>query len=249
MSTIDNKQVLKSLAKSAQDKDPVSILRLAVDHFGAASVALASSLGAEDQVLTQMVRTQFPQVNIFSIDTGRLPQETHDVMRETAKAYGFSYDVLHPDENELSPLIARHGLDMFYESVELRKACCHARKITPLQKKLRNLSAWICGLRKGQSAARQAVQAVEWDEANNLFKVNPLAEWTEDQVWDYIRQNHIPYNKLHDQGYPSIGCAPCTRAVKPGEDIRSGRWWWEESTNKECGIHNRPAHPAGGPAR
>ncbi|MBF0123541.1 MAG: phosphoadenylyl-sulfate reductase, partial [Candidatus Omnitrophica bacterium] len=203
------------------------------------AIALASSLGAEDQMLTDMLITLEPEASVFTIDTGRLPQETHDLMERTSEYYGLRYQILYPDMTELDPLIAQHGPDLFYKSVDLRKACCHARKVISLQKKLATLKAWICGLRRDQAVTRGALNKVEWDDANGLVKVNPLVDWTETQVWEYIKKNNVPYNRLHDAGYPSIGCAPCTRAVKPGEDIRAGRWWWEHADHKECGLHGR----------
>ena len=134
-------------------------------------------------------------------------------------------------------MVAEKGLDLFYESVENRKLCCHIRKVEPLKRALQGLKVWICGLRREQSVTRADLNVIEWDEANGLYKINPLIDWTEKQVWDYVHAEKIPYNKLHDQGYPSIGCAPCTRAVKPGEDVRAGRWWWESPDKKECGLH------------
>ena len=230
-----------------KDKSAGEILGWAKDRFGAAqagpasrgAVAFASSLGAEDQVLTHLIRTKFPDIGIFTLDTGRLPEETYDLIQKTMETYGFHYEILYPDLKELEPLVAEHGPNLFYKSVELRKACCHARKVVPLQRKLAGLKAWICGLRRAQSVTRSEIKAVEWDAANGLVKVNPLAAWSEEDVWKYIRENKVPYNALHDKGYPSIGCAPCTRAVKPGEDVRAGRWWWESPEHKECGLHGR----------
>ena len=227
-------------AGTKQHSPPSDIIRAVVNHFGTESVAFASSLGAEDQVITHLLRTEFPQVQIFTIDTGRLPSETHELLQRTAEAYGLRYEILYPDQQELEPLVAEHGVDLFTKSVDLRKACCHARKVVPLKRKLATLKAWICGLRRAQAVTRAEVQAIEWDAANGLIKVNPLVDWSEGDVWAYIKKNNVPYNALHDQGYPSIGCAPCTRAIKPGEDIRAGRWWWELPEHKECGLHGRP---------
>ncbi len=186
-----------------------------------------------------MIRTHAPDVGIFTIDTGRLPQETYDAMQATIAKYDFRYDVLFPDAQQVAELVGEYGPNLFYDSADLRKKCCDIRKVVPLKKKLGTLKAWICGLRKEQSVTRSDVAAVEWDAANGLVKINPIIDWTGDQVWEYIKKNEIPYNKLHDKGYPSIGCAPCTRAVAPGEDVRAGRWWWEDPQHKECGLHKR----------
>jgi phosphoadenosine phosphosulfate reductase len=212
------------------------LLAHVVKHFGD-RVALASSLGAEDQVLTDMLCRISPQARIFTLDTGRLPQETYDLIDATRKRYGIQIEVLFPDRTDVEELVSRRGVNLFHASVEDRKACCHARKVIPLRRKLATLDAWITGLRREQSVTRQEIAVVEWDETNGLFKFNPLLDWTTEQVWDYIRRHGVPYNKLHDRGYPSIGCAPCTRAVAPGEDLRAGRWWWEQPEHKECGLH------------
>jgi phosphoadenosine phosphosulfate reductase len=219
--------------------EPFEIIGEAVKSYGAGNVALASSLGAEDQVLTHMIRTHSPAVGIFTIDTGRLPQETYDAMQATMEKYAFRYDVLFPDAEQIAQIVGEYGPNLFYDSVDLRKKCCGIRKVVPLQKKLKTLKAWICGLRKEQGVTRGEVAAVEWDTANGLVKVNPIIDWTKEQVWEYIKKYNIPYNKLHDKGYPSIGCEPCTRAVESGEDVRAGRWWWEDPQHKECGLHRR----------
>jgi phosphoadenosine phosphosulfate reductase len=218
-------------------KKPGEILTWALGHFGSDKVALASSLGAEDQVLTDMLLKISVPATIFTLDTGRLPQETLRCMKETEYRYGFKYHIYRPDAEAVRKMVEEKGPDLFYESIENRKLCCHVRKVEPLGRVLKGLSAWICGLRREQSVTRMDLNVIEWDEANGLYKINPLIDWTEKQVWDYIHAHQVPYNKLHDQGYPSIGCAPCTRAVKPGEDIRAGRWWWEHSDKKECGLH------------
>lgn len=218
-------------------KKPEEVLAWALEHFGADKIALASSLGAEDQMLTDMlVKIQSP-ATVFTLDTGRLPQKTLDCMKTTEVKYNFKYRVYHPDPQAVEKMVTEKGPDLFYESVENRKLCCHVRKVEPLGRALKGLKAWICGLRREQSVTRADLNVVEWDEANGLYKINPLVDWTEKQVWDYLRMHKVPYNKLHDQGYPSIGCAPCTRTVKPGEDIRAGRWWWESPDKKECGLH------------
>jgi phosphoadenosine phosphosulfate reductase len=204
---------------------------------GKERIALASSLGAEDQVLTHMVLAIDPKARIFILDTGRFHSETYDLIQQTMRRYGINYETFFPEASDVEEMVRIHGPNLFYDSIENRKKCCNVRKVKPLQRALSTLEVWITGLRKGQAVTRSAVEKVEWDEANGLIKLNPLADWSEEQVWDYIRQNAIPYNVLHDQGYPSIGCMPCTRKVLPGEDIRSGRWWWETPEQKECGLH------------
>jgi phosphoadenosine phosphosulfate reductase len=227
------------LGKELEEASASEVIAAVVKLVGAEHVALASSFGAEDQVLTQIIAKKHPGVGLFTLDTGRLPQETYDVMQETMRVYGIRYDVMTPDAVALAKLISAQGPNLFYESVENRKACCGVRKVEPLRRKLSTLKAWICGLRRAQSITRTDIAKVEWDEANGLIKVNPLADWGEKQTWQYIREHGIPYNKLHDKGYPSIGCAPCTRAVEAGEDVRAGRWWWEAPEHKECGLHRK----------
>jgi phosphoadenosine phosphosulfate reductase len=202
-------------------------------------IALSSSFGAEDQVLTHMILTIDKTAKIFTLDTGRLPYETYSVMDNTNLKYGIKVDVYFPEAKEVEELYKTQGINGFYESIENRKRCCFVRKIQPLQRALKGLEVWITGLRSAQSVTREQMQLVEYDEANGVIKLNPLLAWSEQDVWDFIKENKVPYNKLHDQGYPSIGCAPCTRAVKEGEDIRSGRWWWENPEHKECGLHKK----------
>jgi phosphoadenosine phosphosulfate reductase len=233
----DNMENVKKLNQKLAGQGPGEVLAWALGYFGADNVALASSLGAEDQVLTDMLFRISSPASFFTLDTGRLPQETLDCLKETEQKYGFEYLVYTPNADAVKKMVEEKGLDLFYESVENRKLCCHVRKVEPLGRALKGLKAWICGLRREQSVTRADLNVIEWDDTNGLYKINPLIDWTEKQVWDYIRAQKVPYNKLHDQGYPSIGCAPCTRAVKPGEDIRAGRWWWEHPDKKECGLH------------
>lgn len=200
-------------------------------------IAFATSFGAEDQVLTDIICDIAPKTTIFTLDTGRLPQETYDLMDQTRNRYGIEIKVLFPDSEPVEAMVNTSGPNLFYESIENRKLCCQVRKIQPLKRALSSLDAWVCGLRAAQSTTRTALEPVEWDDNFNLIKICPLANWTTEQVWEYIRHKDIPYNKLHDKGYPSIGCAPCTRAVKDNEDIRAGRWWWEAPEHKECGLH------------
>lgn len=200
-------------------------------------IALASSFGAEDQVLTDLILTYDPEVKIFTLDTGRLPEETYEVMERTNRKYGVRIEVYVPDSDELERLYRIQGINGFRDSIENRKRCCYVRKIAPLQRALEGIEVWITGLRRSQSPTRESMEMIEWDATNGIVKLNPLIEWSDDAVWSYIHTNKVPYNALHDCGYPSIGCAPCTRAVEAGEDIRAGRWWWESPEHKECGLH------------
>ena len=228
-------QIQQNLAEIA-NFSPEDILAWAVQKLGP-RIALASSFGAEDQVLLDMIARNNLPITVFSIDTGRLPQETYDLIDMSREKYNLDIEVLFPDPADIEPILATHGANSFKKSIDLRKSCCRARKVKPLKRKLKNLSAWITGLRRSQTSIRADITPLQWDSANKLIKINPLVEWSEKQLWDYIHQNKIPYNALHDRGYPSIGCLPCTRAIKEGEDIRAGRWWWESPDQKECGLH------------
>jgi phosphoadenosine phosphosulfate reductase len=232
------KDIQKILAENAL-RSPAEVLTWALQEFGAAHIGLATSFGAEDQVLTDLVQKQDKTIGIFTLDTGRLPQETYNTLSRTREFFGCPIEVLFPDRELVETMVNAKGPNLFYQSIENRKQCCEVRKLVSLRRKLGTLKAWICGLRREQSVTRGTVDKVEWDEAHGLFKLNPLADWTEEQVWQYIKEKGLPYNVLHDAGYPSIGCAPCTRAVQPGADIRSGRWWWENPDQKECGLHGR----------
>lgn len=202
-------------------------------------VAFSTSLGAEDQVITHMIASIDKSAEVFTLDTGRLFPESYDLIDLTSKKYGLNIRIMFPDAVKVEEMVNSKGINLFYESIENRKQCCHVRKIEPLKRAFQGLDAWICGLRREQSVTRKDIQLVEWDESNGLIKINPLIDWTESQVWDFIRMHHIPYNKLHDQGFPSIGCQPCTRAIMPGENVRAGRWWWENPESKECGLHKK----------
>lgn len=202
-------------------------------------IALSSSLSIEDQTLTDIIVTQDKNTRIFTLDTGRLFPETYQLIEKTNMTYGIKIEVFFPDYHEVQRMVREEGINLFYNSVESRHLCCQIRKLEPLKRAFQGLDVWICGLRREQSITRQDMQVVEWDEMHQLIKVNPLISWTEQQVWDYIKKHSVPYNKLHDRGYPSIGCEPCTRAVQPGEDVRSGRWWWESPDHRECGLHQR----------
>ena len=202
-----------------------------------APAVFANSLGAEDMVLTDLIVRDKLDIGIFSLDTGRLPLETYDLIAKVKTHYGLALTLYFPRHELVEAYTREHGINGFYESVELRKACCHARKVEPLQRALAGRKAWITGLRAQQSATREGLPLRSFDEGNGLEKFNPLADWREKDVWAYLKQNDVPYNALHDKFYPSIGCAPCTRPITPGEDIRSGRWWWENADTKECGLH------------
>ena len=225
-------------AVEAKSQAALALLQSAVDVLGRQhEVTFANSFGAEDMVLTDLILRNKLPIEIFSLDTGRLPTETYDLMAETEKTYSTRLRVLFPRLDVVESYVQSHGINAFYESVELRKACCHMRKVEPLQRALKGKKAWITGMRAQQSATRAELPVRQYDESNGLEKFNPLSDWTEKEVWAYIRMHGVPYNKLHDQFYPSIGCAPCTRAVAMGEDIRAGRWWWEDPESKECGLH------------
>ena len=232
------KEEISKLNEALQGASPQEVLAQVLQKFGD-KIALSSSLGAEDQVLTDMLMKINPKARIFTLDTGRLFPETYDLIDRTSRKYKTKIEVFFPEHQKVEKMVNEKGINLFYESVENRKFCCHLRKIEPLQRAFAKLDAWVCGLRAGQAVTRKDIALVEWDENNGLVKVNPLASWSEEQVWAYIREHKVPYNVLHDKGFPSIGCQPCTRAVEPGEDVRAGRWWWENPDTKECGLHKR----------
>jgi phosphoadenosine phosphosulfate reductase len=202
-------------------------------------VALAASFQAETSVLIDMAhRLKVPGFRVFTLDTGRLNQETYDCMDALKERYGIQIEVFFPDAQRVENMVQENGLNLFYKSAELRKTCCGIRKVEPLKRALQNLDAWMTGLRREQGVTRAQLQKVEIDsDHGGIVKINPLMDWTQKQVWDYIAAHEVPYNKLHDRGFPSIGCAPCTRAIKPWEDARAGRWWWENPDARECGLH------------
>ena len=216
------------------------VLQAALSEHGD-KVSLASSFGAEDVVLIDMLHKIDQKAKVFTLDTGRLNQETYDVMDAIREKYGMTFDVYHPDTEKVEKMSEESGFNLFYDSIEKRKLCCGVRKMDGLKRALSGLDAWITGLRAEQSVTRVDMRKMERDEGNDMMKFNPLMEWTEDDIWDYIRDNEVPYNALHDQGFPSIGCEPCTRAVKKIEDFRAGRWWWENPDQKECGLHVKKA--------
>jgi phosphoadenosine phosphosulfate reductase len=237
---LDAAQVEK-LAREFESKSAQEVLRWALVNYGR-KIGLASSFGAEDVVLIDMMaKLDKDRTLVFTLETGRLNQETYDVMDDIRARYGIKIEAYFPDQKEVEEMIRSRGMNLMYESVENRKLCCEIRKVHPLNRALAGLDGWITGLRRDQAATRTDTKKIEIDAAHRgIIKLNPMADWTSDMVWDYIKKNDVPYNKLHDMGYPSIGCEPCTRAVQPGEDPRAGRWWWENAASKECGLHFDP---------
>jgi phosphoadenosine phosphosulfate reductase len=210
-----------------------------------APAAFASSLGAEDMVLTDLIAKHAPAIEIFTLDTGRLHAETYRLLQQITDHYDLRIRVMYPNGEAVERLVAEHGINGFFNSAASRKACCAARKVEPLRRALAGKRAWITGLRRAQSPTRTDLPQQEYDAANGLEKFSPLADWREQEVWAYLHVCGVPYNALHDRGFPSIGCEPCTRAVMPGEDIRAGRWWWEQPDGKECGLHQASPRQAG----
>jgi phosphoadenosine phosphosulfate reductase len=232
---------IKSLSMDFDElekKNAKDVLSWAMEKFSP-KIAFASSFGAEDVVVIDlMVKIDKNNTRIFTLDTGRLNPETYEVMDIIQKKYQIPIETLFPDHLEVEKMVYENGINLMYQSVSNRKLCCEIRKVHPLKRILGTLDAWVTGLRRDQTFTRANTKKIEIDSSNNdIVKINPLADWTNDMVWDYIKQNGLTYNKLHDAGYPSIGCAPCTRAILPGDDLRSGRWWWENDLHKECGLH------------
>jgi len=218
-------------------KTPQEVLKWSLENLHP-RIAMASSFGAEDVVVIDMLMKINPKARIFTLDTGRLNQETYDVMDAIRKKYNANLEVMFPDQSEVEQMVRVNGLNLFYDSVGNRKLCCGIRKVHPLNRILSTLDGWITGLRADQTEVRSNANKIEFDEQHNgILKINPIIEWTWEQTWDYIKKHDIPYNKLHDKGFPSIGCEPCTRAIKSGESLRAGRWWWESDSQKECGLH------------
>ena len=226
---------LNDIRTYADTHSTEELLRFVADLFPG-SVRFSSSLGQEDQVLTDMIARGNIGIQLFTLDTGRLFYETYELLDKTTARYRISVDVIYPDAEEVEALVRLRGINGFFESIDNRKACCTVRKVHPLERALRGAKVWITGIRADQSANRQDMQLVEWDPIRQLYKLNPLLHWTLPDVEAYIQRHNVPYNTLHDKGFVSIGCAPCTRAIEPGEDPRAGRWWWETS-QKECGLH------------
>ena len=226
------------LSVQFEGEDPEVLLEWAIERFSP-SIAISTAFQTDGAVLLHMAYEIDPSIRVFSVDTGRLPQETYELIEEMRERYpDLQLDLLSPDAGAVRAMVRKHGPNLFYRSVENRLLCCQVRKVLPLQRYLGGLDAWITGLRRDQWATRSDIRKVEIDHDHGaIVKLNPLAEWTEDEVWDYVRERDVPYHPLYDQGYTSIGCAPCTRAVRPGENDRAGRWWWETNAPKECGIH------------
>ena len=202
-----------------------------------AEVTFSTSFSYEDQVISHIILTNQLPITIFTLDTGRLFPETYSVWNATIEKYKERIKAYFPDTHDLQSFISSYGPNSFFESVDNRKACCHIRKVEPLKRALKNKSVWITGLRSEHSSSRHDMPLVEWDEINEIIKYHPILNWSTEEVKDFISKHNIPYNPLHDKGFVSIGCAPCTRAIKPGEDFRAGRWWWEDDSKKECGLH------------
>ncbi len=214
------------------------VLRLALDALGADRLALSASFGPEDIVLLDLLAGLTPRPRVFTLDTGRLPEETYELMEAVRDLWGVEIESYFPDAAAVEAMVRAKGPNLFYDSLDQRLECCAVRKVEPLRRALATVDGWVTGLRRDQTATRAATAKISIDyDHGGIWKVAPLADWTEARVWAHIRERELPYNRLHDQGYPSIGCAPCTRAIAPGEDPRAGRWWWEQSGHRECGIH------------
>lgn len=231
-------QLVKELNERLQDLSAQEVLTYFIKEYDG-KLALGTSLGAEDQVLTDMIAKIDKSTKIFTLDTGRVFPETYQTLHETNKKYGINVEIYFPNSEKVERMVNEKGINLFYDSVEDRKSCCQIRKIEPLKRAMMDVDVWVTGIRREQSITRILTEVVEFDLVNGKIKINPLLDWTEEDLWNYIKENEVPYNKLHDCGFPSIGCEPCTRAVKEGEDVRAGRWWWEAPEQKECGLHKR----------
>ncbi|MCE1198218.1 MAG: phosphoadenylyl-sulfate reductase [Marinilabiliales bacterium] len=231
-------EIIRRLNESVGSKGATELLKYFLTEYKG-HIALASSLGLEDQVLTDMICQIDKTTPIFTLDTGRLFPETYDLIHRTNQKFGIRMKVYFPESSRVESMVHSKGINLFYQSIEDRKLCCQVRKLEPLQRAFADLKVWICGLRREQSVTRADMQPVEWDMANQLIKLNPLMDWSEKRVKDYVEAHKVPYNPLHDKGFPSIGCQPCTRAILPGEEIRAGRWWWESAETRECGLHKK----------
>jgi len=230
------KKRAEELLKLLEGKDPVEGLKLLAGLYEG-QIVFTTSFGIEDQVITDMIFANKINIELATLDTGRLFRETYKVFSKTIQKYDGKILAYFPDTAAVEKLVSRKGPYSFYESVENRKECCHIRKVEPLNRALRGMKCWVTGIRSGQSEGRDKLKLVEIDEARGIYKYNPLLNWDLQEVEEYIRENNVPYNVLHDRGFVSIGCEPCTRAIKPGEDFRAGRWWWESNSGKECGLH------------
>ena len=230
---------MSELQKHVRERADATVAQLknAVAEFK--NVCYANSLGAESVVLTDLIWQHVGQIEIFTVDTGRLYPETYELIERIQRRYGRALKIYYPEATDLEGWVGANGINGFRDGPEARRGCCRVRKIAPFRRAVAGRAAWVTGIRRQQSPSRALAAPVEWDAEHGLHKISPLLEWTETEVWDYIRRKRLPYNVLHDQGFPSIGCAPCTRAVEPGADERSGRWWWERGDARECGLHPR----------
>jgi phosphoadenosine phosphosulfate reductase len=228
--------LVKKLNQKLEGRSAQGILSFFINEFDG-TLAFGTSLGAEDQVITDMIAKIDKSTKIFTLDTGRVFPETYQTLQQTIEKYGLNIDVYFPNSEKVERMVNERGINLFYSSVENRKMCCQVRKIEPLHRAMTGVNAWVTGIRREQSVTRILTDIVEYDAATQKLKVNPLVDWTEEDVWNYIKDHEVPYNKLHDHGFPSIGCQPCTRAISAGEDVRAGRWWWEAPEQKECGLH------------
>lgn len=234
--SVDLKDSFLSLQDRIAQLSIPEVLNLLSEAFPG-KLTFSTSFSMEDQVITDQISQSGVPVNVFTLDTGRLFPETYSTWSRTLERYQLTIDAFYPNAEKIQEFVRSYGPNSFYESVENRKQCCHIRKVEPLRRALAGKAVWITGLRAEHSPNRSDMQLLEWDEANQIIKYNPLLHWTTEQVWHYINQHNVPYNSLHDKGFVSIGCAPCTRAVRAGEDFRAGRWWWEDQSKKECGLH------------
>jgi len=227
---------LEKIKKQTEGLEPVEALKLLANQFPG-QVVFSSSFGLEDQAVTHMIFSNQIPIKIFTLETGRLFPETYYVWNRTMEIYGQPIHAYYPQHGPLEQMVNTKGPNSFYESVDNRKECCGIRKVEPLKRALAGNECWVTGIRAEQSPNREVMQSIEWDELHMVIKFHPIFNWTLEEVKDYIKTHNIPYNTLHDKGFPSIGCLPCTRAVQPGEDFRAGRWWWEDQDKKECGLH------------
>ena len=228
--------LVSELLNELKGKEIAEQLKVLANRFPN-EVVFSTSFGLEDQAITYMIASNKLPVKVFTLDTGRIFPETYTTWSRTVEKYGLPIFAYYPDASAIQEFVTEKGPNSFYESVENRKRCCHIRKVEPLQRALKGNKIWITGIRSEQSNNRHDMPMIEWDEVNQIIKFHPLLNWTWGQVKQYVSRNDVPYNPLHDKGFVSIGCAPCTRAIKPGEDFRAGRWWWEDNSKKECGLH------------
>lgn len=226
------------LSVEYDDREPDEVLGWAIETFAPERLAICTSFQADGMAILDMAWRLNPNIRVFTVDTGRLPAETYEIMDRVRDHYGLPVEIYYPEARDIEKLVLEHGVNLFRRSVPLRLSCCDVRKVRPLVKVLHGLDAWVTGLRRDQWATRSNIRKIELDhDHGGIVKVNPLADWTEEEVWDYLRANNVPIHPLYERGYKSIGCAPCTRATAPGEDARAGRWWWETNAPKECGMH------------